>query len=244
MPRASIDIEQQMEEGNWSQFRDELSSVDGELLRYPERIFYFHHIQQNILITQSIDSIGTLIWDAEVILAHYIDRIHHENGLEKKLLLEIGAGTALASIVAGKCGAHLFLQELEEVIEESRIRLEQNNINAHCVSGLWGNDLAIQILQISQEYFDYIAMADVLYHPEHFHDLKTTILSCSKIGTEVIIVYELRRRDLESYFASLSENFEVIKIICYDVVRHEDDVSSSESCTHTKFYIHHLRRTR
>lgn len=233
-----------MELGDWSTFSEELSSVNSELLIYPERSFHFPHIQETIVISQSIDAIGTVIWDAEVILAHYLDNSHQSFDLNRKLFLEIGAGTALASIVAGKSGANLFLQELDEVIEQSQSRIEQNHLLAQYISGLWGNELAKQILERSKDAFDMIVMADVLYHPEHFQDLNVTILTCSKVGTEVIIVYELRRRELESYFTSLRDNFEILKVLHYDVIRQEEEVVPSNSLVHTNFYLYHLRRIR
>jgi predicted nicotinamide N-methyase len=223
--------------GMWNQFSDELSSVDGELLRYPERAFNFPH-SGFVLINQSTDTVGTVIWDAEVFLAHYLDLFAD---LSTKLFLEIGAGTALASIVAAKLGSRVFIQELDEIVPECQLRMEQNEVSADYVGGLWGEELSQRILSRSQDWFDLIVMADVLYHPEHFTDLNTTILTCSKVGTELIVVYELRRRDLESYFTALSEHFETIASLCYEVVRQgEEDADCAPVVT--KFFLYHLKK--
>jgi protein N-lysine methyltransferase METTL21A len=224
--------------GAWKQFSAELSSVDGELLRYPERAFNFPH-SGFVLIDQSTDSVGTVIWDAEVFLSHYLDSFAD---LSTKLFLEIGAGTALASIVAAKRGAQVFIQELDEILPQCQVRMEQNQVSAEYVGGLWGEELSRRILFLAQDQFDLIVASDVLYHPEHFTDLNKTILTCSKVGTELIVVYELRRRDLGSYFTTLSEHFETIAVLCYEAVRQGDESESETSAVVTKFFLYHLKR--
>jgi protein N-lysine methyltransferase METTL21A len=236
------------EVGEWEHLSTELSSVDGELLRYPERAFQFHN-SGFVLINQSTNSVGTIIWDAEVLLAHYLDLISTSE-ISGKLLLELGAGTALASIVAAKRGAHVFIQELEEILPESQQRIDQNNVTAKLIGGKWGDELCSAILsQTQKRAFDLIVMADVLYHPEHFSDLVTTITKCSKIGTEVLIAFELRRRDLEAYLITLSELFDTRRVICYEVVRQGEEDEQVECVEEmprreermvTKFYLYHL----
>jgi hypothetical protein len=54
------------------------------------------------LLDQSVADVGTTIWDAEVILAHYIDTslcsdfLADRNSPVKIRALELGAGTALS----------------------------------------------------------------------------------------------------------------------------------------------------
>lgn len=225
--------------GEWNHFSEELSSAHGELLRYPERAFHFPR-SGLVVINQSTDNVGTVIWDAEVFLSHYLDLFPD---LSTKLVLEIGAGTSLASIVASKHGSRVFIQELDEILPECQFRMTQNNVSANYVGGLWGQELSQKILASSQDHFDLIVMADVLYHPEHFPDLNTTIFTCSKVGTELIVVYELRRRDLESYFTNLSEHFETIAVICYEVIRQrEEEIDCCVTPEVTKFFLYHLKR--
>jgi predicted nicotinamide N-methyase len=247
------------ERGEWRHLSAELSSVDGELLRYPERAFQFQHAGF-VLINQSTNSVGTIIWDAEVLLAHYIDLLA-QSVISDKLVLELGAGTALASIVAGKRGAQVFVQELEDILPESQQRIEQNNVTAKFIGGRWGEELSSAILSHAEgKAFDLIVMADVLYHPEHFADLIGTIRKCSKSGTEVLIVFELRRRDLEAYLLSLTALFETQRVICYEILRQgerdgdgveegeggkegggNEERPQQEDKIATKFYLYHLK---
>lgn len=250
-----------IEIGNWNEFKNELSSRDNELLRYPQRAFQF--INSNfILINQSTNSVATIVWDSEVILSHYLDNLNY-NYINNKIILELGAGTSLASIVISKLNGISYIQDLNEIIDECKERLIQNNIlTAKYISGRWGNELVLKIMEeTNNNYFDMIVMSDVLYQPEHFTDLNNVIKNCSKIGTELIIAYELRRLDLKTYFSTLSENFETVKVICYEVPKqfdndndnddyyndnYNDNNLPSSSTNHhtitTTFYLHHLRR--
>ncbi len=47
---------------------------------------------------------GSVVWDAEVLLAHYLDRAYGSR-LQGMRVLELGAGTGLAGIVS----KHVFL---------------------------------------------------------------------------------------------------------------------------------------
>ena len=242
-----------MEIGNYSSFKNELSSRDYELLRYPQRIFEFFTLNFDILIDQSTNTISTIVWDSEVILSHYIESLNDSKAdilIKNKLVLELGAGTALAGIVIGKIGGIIYIHELEEIINETKQRLEQNQVIGRYLSGKWNEELIRKIQEeTAHNLFDLIIMSDVLYQTEYFNDLYNVILNSSKIGTEVIITYEVRRLDLTSFFERLSTIFQIEKIICYEVekqITNDDDVDLSTTqqptTSITKFYLHHLRR--
>lgn len=47
---------------------------------------------------QDVSDVGSIVWDAEIILAHYLDRAYGSR-LSGMRVLELGAGTGLAGIV-------------------------------------------------------------------------------------------------------------------------------------------------
>ena len=63
----------------------------------PERAFDFANAG-TIVVEQDAGHVGGCVWDAEVLLAHFIDGLGAE--LRGRTLLELGAGTGLASLVA------------------------------------------------------------------------------------------------------------------------------------------------
>ncbi|CAM9886201.1 unnamed protein product, partial [Laminaria digitata] len=48
---------------------------------------------------QDVADVGSVVWDAEVLLAHYLDRAYGFR-LCGRRVLELGAGTGLAGIVS------------------------------------------------------------------------------------------------------------------------------------------------
>lgn len=55
---------------------------------------------------QDVADVGSVVWDAEVLLAHYLDQAYGSR-LQGMRLLEVGAGTGLAGIVSeqhSSCG--------------------------------------------------------------------------------------------------------------------------------------------
>lgn len=48
---------------------------------------------------QDVADVGSVVWDAEVLLAHYLDQAYGSR-LSGMRVLEVGAGTGLAGIVS------------------------------------------------------------------------------------------------------------------------------------------------
>lgn len=51
------------------------------------------------LRAQDVADVGSVVWDAEVVLAHYLDLVYGSK-LRGRRVLELGAGTGLAGIVS------------------------------------------------------------------------------------------------------------------------------------------------
>ena len=181
----------------------ELSNYDSLLLFYPERAFEFTNAGK-VLVKQSIADVGLTIWDAEVILAHYVDTL----SLRGKKVLEIGGGTCLAGVVCAKLGAVVCTQDKEELTWIAQESFSMNDVSAVTVGCLWGADCAAAI-KAKHGYSDIIIMADVVYHKEHFEALFKTVVSSSADGARIIISFEQRRADVSSFFDMFKKNFQL-----------------------------------
>jgi predicted nicotinamide N-methyase len=133
-------------------------------------------------------------------------------------MFELGAGTALASIVSiAVHGATVAVQELPHVLPFTLECLAMNNVQPdRAVAASWGADcvrLATAPTEPSSSsseatLYDIVAMADVLYHVDDFQPLIDTILgSVEPEAGVVIIVYEQRRKDLSVFFKAISAHF-------------------------------------
>ena len=91
----------------WQSFKVELTSYDSMLLYYPQRLFEFKNTG-SVLLKQMISDVGFTIWDAEILLAHYLDEMEgskkaepvsppaHPHQLTGKTCIELGAGIYLS----------------------------------------------------------------------------------------------------------------------------------------------------
>lgn len=96
----------------WREWSSELTAVDPDVILYPERSFEFSF--GSILVQQSLADVGTTVWDAEVIMAHLVDKL--ADTLRGRSVVELGAGTAIAGMVAHKLGAEVVFTELPQVV--------------------------------------------------------------------------------------------------------------------------------
>ena len=79
----------------WRHFRHELCTCDGTKLYYPQRCFDFADF--SLLVDNNISTVGSLVWDAEILLAKYVDTVINTNtiGASISALLELGGGMIL-----------------------------------------------------------------------------------------------------------------------------------------------------
>ena len=229
-----------------------MMSVDRELALFPQRSFTFGEVR--ILLDQSIADVGCTVWDAEIILAHYINEMRER--ISNTHIAELGAGTALAGILCGKLRARaVTLQELDSCIEHTRHCCsmnfhddddddgDRNVTKPRCIAHKWSTACGeILVQQNDGMKYDFVIMADVLYHCEDFSMLIETIMKCLCTATgEVIICYEQRRRDLSEFFrAMLDKRLVLVNAIQEFII--EDDSLSHESTT-TKYYLYHFKST-
>lgn len=140
------------------------------------------------------------LWDAEVVLAHALEA----DGVMSGSLLELGCGSGLAAMVSFRLGCCVTVQDLPDVLSYTTEVFKNNNVTAKFVGARWGSEL--YETELKDSAFDYIVMADVLYHCSDFDDLISSIVLCSKPFTQVYICYEQRRRNLEEFFGTLEKH--------------------------------------
>lgn len=216
----------------WSPYAAELIAVDADLLYFPHRCFSFSLSGIELVVNQDCNAVGTTVWDAEVLLSHYIDSFvfpSHVKGSNKSAVLELGAGTAVAAILCAKSCLFdsIVIQDLPEVVpaiiasldangltknQESRTcsdKYETDEVNVQCISCPWGSDCVSMAASIipHQPFFDLILLADVLYHTEHFDTLLFTVTSLLAGNGTVLLCFEQRRKDLSQFVGKLCAKF-------------------------------------
>ncbi|KAG5179305.1 putative methyltransferase-domain-containing protein [Tribonema minus] len=102
----------------------ELSANDHDLARFPQRAFEFTHAG-TVLIDQDFGDVGSIVWDAEVVLAHHLDATVSKS-LRGMSVLELGAGTGLAGIVAARLGAHVVLTDQAKLLPQLQRNADAN----------------------------------------------------------------------------------------------------------------------
>ena len=104
---------------------DMLVGVNQELLYYPERRFDFPQTAA-FLLPNDMRSVPTTIWDASVVLAMVVAGMGCSNEREGertngfwdgRTVVELGAGTAMPSIVAARFGATAVATDLREELD-------------------------------------------------------------------------------------------------------------------------------
>ncbi|XP_068163332.1 uncharacterized protein [Antennarius striatus] len=155
----------------------------------------YHFAGQNIVIRESIDSFGAVMWPAALALCSYLDK-HREMNMEGKEVLELGAGTGLVTIVASLLGASVTATDLPEVMSNLRANVMRNT-SGRCkhtpqVATLsWGHDLE-STYPTSVYHYDYVLAADVVYHHDFLEELLDTMKHFCKPGTTLIWANKVR----------------------------------------------------
>jgi predicted nicotinamide N-methyase len=233
-----------------SRIADELIAYDPDLLYQPERAFTFSSgescHQMTVILPQSCADVGTTIWDAETLLAHFVFNRYLNDKVATKRVLELGAGTALAALTWQQSAPSdvVVVQELPEVVVslQQSLLLQAGGSSITCVGGIWGNELLNHPV-ISEVKFDVIMMADVFYHEEHFGELLATTFGALNVGGDVIAVFEQRRKDLSAVVQQFASHaFQNKSVVQFDVSRKVQPEDSGESFpTITTFYVCHFQ---
>ncbi|XP_026176126.1 protein-lysine methyltransferase METTL21C isoform X2 [Mastacembelus armatus] len=167
----------------------------------------YHYVGQDIVIHESIDSYGAVMWPAAVALCSFLDNNREKVNLQGKMVLELGAGTGLVAIVASLLGASVTATDLPEVLSNLQANVMRNT-RGRCryqpqVAALsWDYDLE-SIYPSSVYKYSYVLAADVVYHHDFLGELLATMKHFCKPGTTLIWANKIR---LESDLTFI-ENF-------------------------------------
>ncbi|XP_044056301.1 uncharacterized protein LOC122878043 [Siniperca chuatsi] len=156
----------------------------------------YHYAGQDIVIYESIDYFGAVMWPAALALCSFLDDNRERVNLQGKKVLELGAGTGLVTIVASLLGASVTATDLPEVLSNLRANVTRNT-RGRCrhppqVAALsWGFDLE-STYPTSVYHYDYVLAADVVYHHDFLDKLLVTMKHFCKPGTTVIWANKVR----------------------------------------------------
>ncbi|KAM8761644.1 uncharacterized protein mettl21ca isoform 1-T3 [Acanthopagrus schlegelii] len=156
----------------------------------------YHYAGQDILIHESIDSYGAVMWPAALALCSFLDNNRQRVNLQGKEVLELGSGTGLVTIVASLLGASVTATDLPEVLGNLRANVMRNTRD-RCrhtpqVKTLsWGYDLE-NTYPTSVYHYDYVLAADVVYHHDFLDELLVTMKHFCQPGTTLIWANKVR----------------------------------------------------
>ncbi|XP_054473439.1 uncharacterized protein LOC129106126 [Anoplopoma fimbria] len=156
----------------------------------------YHYAGQDIVIHESIDSFGAVMWPAALALCSFLEHNGKRVNLRGKEVLELGSGTGLVTIVASLLGASVTATDLSDVLGNLRANVMRNT-REHCsytpqVKALsWGYDLE-STYPSSVYRYDYVLAADVVYHHDFLDELLATMKHFCKPGTTVIWANKVR----------------------------------------------------
>ncbi|MEQ2188081.1 hypothetical protein GOODEAATRI_011359, partial [Goodea atripinnis] len=146
----------------------------------------YHYVGQDIVIYESIDSYGAVLWPAALALCSFLDNNRHTVDLQGKEVLELGAGTGLVAIVASLLGTLGNLQA--NLMRNTRGRCRHT---PHVAPLSWSYDLE-HTYPSSVYTYDYVLAADVVYLHDFLDELLATMKHFCKPVTTLIWANKVR----------------------------------------------------
>uniref|UniRef100_F7B4T6 Methyltransferase 21C, AARS1 lysine n=1 Tax=Monodelphis domestica TaxID=13616 RepID=F7B4T6_MONDO len=157
---------------------------------------YYSYAGKNIIIQESIESYGAVVWPGAVALCQYLEQHSEELKFQDATAIEIGAGPGLVSIVASLLGAHVTATDLPDVLGNLQYNILKNThkstVHQPEVRELvWGEDLELNFPK-SSYYYDFILATDVVYHHYFLDKLLTTMIHLCQPGTVLLWANKFR----------------------------------------------------
>ncbi|XP_005111925.1 protein N-lysine methyltransferase METTL21A isoform X2 [Aplysia californica] len=154
--------------------------------------------------------VAAVVWDSAVVLAEYMHT--HPQLVRGKGVLELGAGTGLAGLVAASLGAEVVVTEREEAMNHLSSTVESN-----AKGKSW--KISAQVLDWRSSSYDssdvlpncdVVLGADIIYIEDTFHDLLKTLKSVAATAdTLVLLSCRIRYERDERFLNMLREFFDV-----------------------------------
>lgn len=127
-------------------------------------------VLEHMLATE-LGEVGLQVWRGSLVLADYL--LGHHQQFSGKNLLEVGSGTALASIVASICGANVLATDIEE---KGILELMEKNIQRN--KSLLNGEINVRALNFKSELntrddlnnVEVVLAGDVIYDDDITED--------------------------------------------------------------------------
>ncbi|GLD92220.1 hypothetical protein PINS_up000753 [Pythium insidiosum] len=192
-------------------------------------------LEREILLAESPGNlgIGGKLWDSCLVLTRYL-RTHPEL-LQGRHVIELGSGLGLVGIYCAMLGAHVTLTDMEEVIPllDYNIRLNFKDSTAQmprAVAHMWGT--STERLGVTP---DVIVMSDVVYDPEGYAPLVTSLTALAKTPATTILMAHRSRNPMEGqFFDLLGQQFDVklVQQAATDRRNMSNDAASRDGVSH------------
>ncbi|XP_056876422.1 uncharacterized protein LOC130518093 [Takifugu flavidus] len=156
----------------------------------------YHYAGHDIVIQESIDYFGAVMWPGALALCSFLDNNRQMVDVRGKEVLELGAGTGLVTIVASLLGASVTATDLPEVLSNLKANVMRNT-RGRCrhtpqvAALIWGHDLETTY-PTSVYRYDYVLAADVVYHHDFLNELLDTMKHFCRPGTTLIWANKVR----------------------------------------------------
>ncbi|XP_029972314.1 protein N-lysine methyltransferase METTL21D [Salarias fasciatus] len=170
-----------------------------------------------------IGDVGCVVWDAAIVLAKYLETAEFYdpaagvNAWSASSVLELGAGTGAAGLMAAALGGRVTVTDLEDLqpllranIGENQALVTSGSVTAKVLK--WGEDVS-EFLPSPR----FVLMADCIYYEQSVVPLVETLKLLSGPETCIICCYEQRTEggnpEVERrFFELLQQNFSCEKI--------------------------------
>ncbi|XP_053560887.1 protein-lysine methyltransferase METTL21E-like [Bombina bombina] len=159
----------------------------------------FYFVGNEIKIVEATDLYGATVWPSALVLCYFLEKHGKQINIEDKHVLEIGAGTGLASIVACLLGAHVMATDLKDLIGNLQYNISRNT-KLKCKHEpqvremTWGFELEKSFPKSSLK-IDYILAGDVVYDHPYLEELIATFDHLCQENTIIIWAMKFRKEN-------------------------------------------------
>ncbi|XP_053192275.1 protein-lysine methyltransferase METTL21D [Scomber japonicus] len=185
--------------------------------------YFVREIEKNDGFTLKVNQcymgdVGCVVWDAAIVLAKYLEtKQFYEpstgvNLWADRRVVELGAGTGAAGLMAATLGAQVTVTDLEDLQTLLRVNIKDNQklISSGSITAKvlkWGEDVS-DFLPPPH----YVLMADCIYYEQSIAPLVETLKLLAGPETCIICCYEQRTEGVNpeverKFFKLLEQNF-------------------------------------
>ncbi|KAF8225408.1 hypothetical protein L208DRAFT_1368186 [Tricholoma matsutake] len=146
---------------------------------------------------------GGISWPAGQVLSNYLAN-KGPDFVKGRAILELGSGTGLVGLVAGKLGGKVWITDQLPLLDIMCRNVKSNNLESSVtVSELnWGSPLPTEVPRPN-----LILAADCVYFEPAFSLLVQTLSDLADSTTEVLFCYKKRRKADRRFFVLLKKTF-------------------------------------